>query len=285
MMPSLKIKKVAVVGAGTMGQGIVHLTTLAGFPTIWYDVKDDLLEIGIKNVTHNLQKGVELEKITKEEKQKALQKIETTTNINDLRAEIIIEAVVENLQIKIKVFEAIEKNNDPAAIFATNTSSLPITAIASKLKHPERFLGLHFFNPAHIMKLVEVISGADTDQQVVMKIVEFAKMLGKSTVLAKDSPGFIVNRVARPFYTESLKILEEGVANIETIDALMESTGFKMGPFRLMDLIGVDTNFAVTQSIYNSFHQDPKFRPNRIQEHKVQAGHNGKKSKKGFYDY
>jgi 3-hydroxybutyryl-CoA dehydrogenase len=280
-----KIKKVAVIGAGTMGQGIVHLTSLAGYPTLWYDVKDEILENGISNLTANLQKGLEIGKISKEEKQNALQNIEVTTNKNDLVADLIIEAVVEDLQIKSKLFEAIEKINDSTAIFATNTSSIPITSIASKLKHPERFIGLHFFNPAHIMKLVEIISGANTDHSVVVQIQEFANILGKTPVLANDSPGFIVNRVARHYYTESLKILEENVADIQTIDALLESTGFKMGPFRLMDLIGVDVNFAVTVSMYNSFHQDPKFRPNRIQEHKVLAGHHGKKSKKGFYDY
>lgn len=281
----MDIKKVAVIGAGTMGQGIVHLTALAGFSTIWYDVKDGILEKGLKNVAGNLQKGVDLEKLTAEEKENALKKIKVTTNINDLVVDLILEAVIEDLQVKIKIFESLEKINDPSAIFATNTSSLPITSIASKLKHPERFIGLHFFNPAHIMKLVEIISGAETSAEILKKIEEFSRLLGKTAVIAKDSPGFIVNRVARHFYTESLKILEENVADIETIDALTESTGFKMGPFRLMDLIGIDTNYAVTESLYNSFHYESKFRPSIIQEHKVMAGHLGKKVKKGFYDY
>jgi 3-hydroxybutyryl-CoA dehydrogenase len=202
-----------------------------------------------------------------------------------LVADFIIEAILENLQIKRELFQHLETINTSDSIFATNTSSIPITQIASGLNHPERLVGVHFFNPAHIMKLVEVIKGAATSTAVAEKAFDWSVSLGKTTVYAQDAPGFIVNRVARHFYVEALKIAEEGVASIPEIDNLMESTGFKMGPFRLMDLIGVDTNYSVTNSMFEQFNFDPKFRPNRIQKQKVDAGHHGKKSGKGFYNY
>ena len=200
-------------------------------------------------------------------------------------ADFIIEAILENLQIKRELFQHLETINTSDSIFATNTSSIPITQIASGLNHPERLVGVHFFNPAHIMKLVEVIKGAATSTAVAEKAFDWSVSLGKTTVYAQDAPGFIVNRVARHFYVEALKIAEEGVASIPEIDNLMEATGFKMGPFRLMDLIGVDTNYSVTNSMFEQFNFDPKFRPNRIQKQKVDAGHHGKKSGKGFYNY
>lgn len=280
-----QIKTIAIAGAGTMGQGIAQLISNAGYETLWYDVDANILDKALKKVGEIFDKGIELNKTTKENKEKALNNITLTTNINDLEADLIIEAIVEKLSAKLNFFEALEKFNSPTTLFATNTSSIPITTIASNLQHPERFIGMHFFNPAHIMKLIEVIYGAETLPEIGETIFELAKKLGKIPVKVKDSPGFIVNRVARHYYVESLKILEENVADIETIDKLLESSGFKKGPFRLMDLIGLDTNFAVTKSIYNSFHQDPKFRPSRIQEQKVNAGHYGIKTKKGFYEY
>ena len=206
-------------------------------------------------------------------------------DIDEVKADFIIEAIVENLAVKQKVFTELERINSDKTILASNTSSIPITQIGAGLEHPERFVGMHFFNPAHIMKLVEVISGAATSQKIAQVTKALAEKLGKVAVMAKDSPGFIVNRVARHFYVEGLKVLEEGVADVETIDTLMQSSGFKMGPFQLMDLIGVDTNFSVTTSMFNSFYQDAKFRPSRIQQQKVDAGHHGRKSGKGFYNY
>ncbi len=173
----------------------------------------------------------------------------------------------------------------PQTILATNTSSIPVTQIAATIPNPERVLGIHFFNPAHIMKLVEIVSGAQTDTQIASACRELIVKLGKMPIMAKDAPGFIVNRVARHYYVEALKILEENITSMENIDLLMESAGFKMGPFRLMDLIGVDTNFSVTSSMYQLFHYDGKFRPSRIQQQKVDAGHHGRKSGKGFYTY
>ncbi len=183
------------------------------------------------------------------------------------------------------MFGFLETINPPTTILATNTSSIPITQIAAKLQHPERVVGVHFFNPAHIMKLVEIINGAATTPEYAKTCFDWATSLGKTCVYAADAPGFIVNRVARHYYVESLKILEENVADIPQIDNLLQASGFKMGAFKLMDLIGVDTNFSVTSSMYQQFHGDPKFRPSRIQKQKVDAGHHGQKTKIGFYSY
>ncbi|MFT6827438.1 MAG: 3-hydroxybutyryl-CoA dehydrogenase [Roseivirga sp.] len=280
-----EIRKIGVVGAGTMGQGIAQIAALAGFEVVLYDLNTKPLEIALQNITTNLQKGIEKGKVTEVEKDQALSKITFSESFSDLIADVIVEAILEKLEIKKELFTKLEAQNSVETILASNTSSIPITRIARDLKHPERFVGMHFFNPAHIMKLVEVISGASTSENTAKVIFELAKKLGKVPVLAKDAPGFIVNRVARNFYVEGLKVLEEQVSDVKGIDRLLESSGFKMGPFRLMDLIGVDTNFSVTMSMYNAFHQDSKFRPSRIQEQKVDAGHIGRKSGKGFYDY
>ncbi|HSI89893.1 MAG TPA: 3-hydroxyacyl-CoA dehydrogenase NAD-binding domain-containing protein, partial [Adhaeribacter sp.] len=186
---------------------------------------------------------------------------------------------------KHSIFSELASINTDDTILASNTSSIPITRIAAKVPNPERVVGMHFFNPAPVMKLVEVISGAATSPEIAETIKQLAVKLGKTPVMANDSPGFIVNRVARHFYVEGLKVLEENVASVETIDKLMQASGFKMGPFQLMDLIGVDTNFSVTSSMFEAFHYDAKFRPSRIQQQKVDAGHHGRKTGKGFYDY
>ncbi|MEM7548176.1 MAG: 3-hydroxyacyl-CoA dehydrogenase NAD-binding domain-containing protein [Bacteroidota bacterium] len=280
-----QIKKIGVAGAGTMGLGIAQISAMAGFETILYDLSKKQLEIAYHQIEKNLNKGIEKGKVSEEKKSDALSRLKISDDQNDLVTDLIVEAIVEKLDIKKSFFAQLEEINDQDSILASNTSSIPITRIAVDLKNPERFIGMHFFNPAHIMKLVEVISGASTDPQVAEIVYELSKKLGKVPVHAKDSPGFIVNRVARHYYVESLKMLEEGVADVETIDAMLESSGFKMGPFKLMDLIGVDTNFSVTQSMFESFHFDSKFRPSRIQQQKADAGHHGKKSGKGFYDY
>lgn len=285
MMPLEDIKKIGVVGAGTMGQGIAQISALAGYSVVLYDLQSSALDTAKNNIGKNLDKGIERGKVTAEEKDQALSSIAFTTDFELLKADIIIEAIVERLDVKKELFEKLENQNSEKTILASNTSSIPITRIARDLKHPERFVGMHFFNPAHIMKLVEVISGVATSDDTSKVVYELAKVLSKVPVMAKDAPGFIVNRVARNFYVEGLKVLEEGVSDVKGIDRLVEASGFKMGPFRLMDLIGVDTNFSVTTSMFNAFHQDPKFRPSRIQEQKVDAGHYGRKSGKGFYDY
>jgi len=279
------IKTVAIAGAGTMGAGIAYLFAKAGFVTILFDISDEQLNKAEKIITNLLKGALEKGKIAEHEVGETLSRIGYTNEVRSLTADLIIEAIVEKLDPKIDFFKKVTAVNNADAILATNTSSIPVTRLAAALPNPERVVGMHFFNPAHIMKLVEVISGAATHRDVAQVVYDLSLQLDKTPVMTKDAPGFIVNRVARHYYVEGLKVLEENVASFETIDELMEASGFKMGPFRLMDLIGVDTNFNVTSSMFESFHKDPKFRPSRIQQQKVDAGHWGKKTGKGFYEY
>lgn len=280
-----EIRSVGVIGAGTMGQGIAQVCAAAGLDVSLFDIRQELTSAAIDKIGTSLQTLVEKGKVTADSRAQTLERIKPLTTLEAIECDLVIEAAAENLQIKQKVFSQLEATIGKSAILTSNTSSIPITQIASTLKHPQRFAGLHFFNPAPVMKLVEIIRGAQTDEATIAALQKFCNQISKHAVLAHDSPGFIVNRVARHFYVESLKMLEENVASLQAIDSLMRSSGFKMGPFELMDLIGVDVNFAVTSSMYNSFHQDPKFRPSRIQQQKVDAGHHGRKSGKGFYDY
>ncbi|MBX2944686.1 MAG: 3-hydroxybutyryl-CoA dehydrogenase [Cyclobacteriaceae bacterium] len=280
-----EIKTIGIAGAGTMGQGIAQVCAVAGFEVLLYDIQPDFISKGISLIEKSLSTAVEKGKIQLTEKEQALARIKAQPDLQQLKADLIIEAAIENLDVKKKLFASLEEINNERCMLTTNTSSIPVTQIAATLKHPERFAGLHFFNPAPIMKLVEIISGAGTNLATVELLKQFTEKLGKTSVLAKDSPGFIVNRVARHYYVEALKLLEENVSDINTIDSLMKSAGFKMGPFELMDLIGVDTNFSVTTSMYHAFHEEARFRPNRMQQQKVDAGHHGRKSGKGFYDY
>jgi len=282
---SLSIKTVCVAGAGTMGSGIAQVMAQSGYKTVLFDISNEMLNKAKTDIGNALKKLVEKQKITTQQMTATLGNISFTDKINDIKGELIIEAIVEKLSVKKDFFISVSKNNSHQTILATNTSSIPVTQIAAGIQNPERVIGIHFFNPAPVMKLVEIISGPETDDQIALGCKNFIGSLGKTCVTATDSPGFIVNRVARHYYVEALKIAEENVADFETIDALMENNGFKMGPFRLMDLIGVDTNFSVTNSIYNLFHQDGKFRPNRIQQKMVDAGYHGRKTKKGFYNY
>ncbi len=279
------METVAIIGAGVMGSGIALCAIQSGYPTLLFDVNAQSLEKGVKHIQKQLAIAVEKGKTTQEKADIALQRLSTTTDKNQLIASFIIEAVIEKLSVKQELFTHLESINSPHSILATNTSSIPITQIGAPLKHPERLVGVHFFNPAHIMKLVEIIKGAATSPNIANAAFNWALSLGKTAVYAEDAPGFIVNRVARHYYVESLKILEENVADIPQIDNLLQASGFKMGAFRLMDLIGVDTNFSVTSSMYQQFHYDPKFRPSRIQQQKVDAGHHGQKTKVGFYSY
>lgn len=282
---SHNIQTIAVIGAGTMGAGIAQVCAQAGFRTLLYDLQPTMLDKARKHITGNLQKAVEKGLLSAEKEQAVWKQLHITDRFDDLVADLVIEAVVERKEVKIDLFRQLEAINGEHTIMATNTSSIPVTSIAAGVRRPERVVGMHFFNPAHIMKLVEVISGEATLPEVSESIYHLSLQLGKKPVHAKDAPGFIVNRVARHFYVESLLALEEQVASFEDIDKLLEARGFKMGPFRLMDLIGVDTNFSVTSSMYASFHQDAKFRPSRIQEQKVNAGFHGRKTGKGFYAY
>jgi 3-hydroxybutyryl-CoA dehydrogenase len=279
------LKKIAVVGAGTMGQGIAQVCAAAGYAVLLYDVQPEVADNAIAAIGKSLQLLQEKGKITPQEREATAARIQATHDFSLLTADLIIEAVIEKAEVKQKLFSELEKFNAPDCILTSNTSSIPITQIAAALKRPDRFAGFHFFNPAPVMKLVEIIKGVNTSDPVIHTLQEVSKRLGKQAVVARDSPGFIVNRVARHYYVESLRILEENVADIKTIDALLRATGFRMGPFELMDLIGVDVNFSVTSSMYHAFHGEPRFRPSRIQQQKVDAGHHGRKTGRGFYSY
>jgi len=280
-----QLKTIAVIGAGTMGSGIAQVCAQAGYHTLLYDTNPAMLGKAKDQIKQQLQKAIDKQLISAADRDSILSHLHFTDRFTQLVADLCIEAIIEKLEPKVQLFRELESQNGKNCILATNTSSIPVTSIAAGCSRPSRVVGMHFFNPAHIMKLIEVISGVDTEAEVAQLVYDLSLKLGKKPVHAKDAPGFIVNRVARHYYVESLKLLEEGVADLETIDRLLESRGFKLGPFRLMDLIGVDTNFAVTSSMFSSFQYDPKFRPSRIQQQKVDAGHHGRKSGKGFYDY
>ena len=284
-MQNNNIQTVAITGAGTMGAGIALVCAQAQMKVTLFDLQMQVLEKAKTNNQKILQKQVDSGKIAAEAMQNILDNIQYTTDVKQVQAELIIEAIVEKLNIKQDLFKQLMNINGAECIYATNTSSIPITQIAAGLDYPEKVVGIHFFNPAHIMKLVEVIKGAKTSPTVVDQVLQFVNSIGKTGVVAADAPGFIVNRIARLYYVESLKLLEEGVADLETIDQIMESCGFKMGPFKLMDLIGVDTNYSVTESQYQLFNFEPRFRPSRIQKQKVDAGLHGRKTKAGFYTY
>ena len=280
-----QIKKIGIIGAGVMGRGIALVAANAGFEVVLQDINADTLEKSKAYFDSFLTKSVERGKLTAEEKPKVIARIHCTTNFDDLVADLFVEAILENLELKQEILSKLEAQNDEDCILTTNTSTIPITRIAAGLSRPQNFAGMHFFNPAPIMKLVEVISGEMTPPALGELIYELAEKMGKKPVHVKDEPGFVVNRVARHFYLESLKILEEQVADHESIDRLMESSGFRMGPFKLMDLIGIETNHEVSKSLYNAFFQDEKFRPSRVQQKKVDAGAYGRKTGKGFYQY
>ncbi len=268
-----------------MGAGIAQVCATAGYQAIIFDTHPEALQKAESGIKSGLDMLVGKGKLDEKASSAILSRIRFTEFLMELKADIIIEAVIEKLEVKRQIFRELQEFNASDCIFATNTSSIPITQIAYGIKNPERVVGMHFFNPAQIMKLIEVISGAATSPEVAGVVFELSAKLGKTPIHAQDSPGFVVNRVARHYYVESLKILEERVAPFNEIDDLLESAGFRMGAFRLMDLIGVDTNFSVTSSMFEQFHQDPKFRPSRIQKQKVDGGFYGKKSGQGFYKY
>lgn len=268
-----------------MGRGIALVMARAGFATTLFDVKQEMLEASEQYAAKFLAKSVEKGKLTDAERQATLARLRYLTDDQAWQADLVIEAVPETLALKHAVLQKAAAQNPATTLLASNTSTLPITRIAAAIDHPERVVGMHFFNPAPLMKLVEVIAGAETSPEVSEQIAQLALDLGKQPVHAQDVPGFIVNRVARHFYLESLKTLENGGIDPAGIDRLLRSSGFRMGPFELMDLIGVETNHAVTQSMFEAFFYDEKFRPSRLQQQKVDAGHHGRKSGRGFYPY
>jgi 3-hydroxybutyryl-CoA dehydrogenase len=276
---------ICICGAGTMGSGIAQAAASAGFYTILYELNDTVLEKAKTSIEKNLQSLVEKRKITGNAKEETLNNLKFTNNLHDCLGDVIIEAIIEKPEAKIALFNQLAEINHSETVFTSNTSSLSITQLAKGIKNPERVIGMHFFNPATIMKLVEVVKTEFTNEQTTNTIIELIKQLNKTPVICIDSPGFIVNRVARPYYIESLRLAEENAADFSTIDSLMESTGFKMGPFRLMDLIGNDINYAVSCSVYEQLNKPERLRPSDIQKGKVERGQLGKKSGKGYYDY
>lgn len=281
-----EIIKVGVIGAGAMGSGIAQIAAQAGCEVVVIDESEVALEQSGKRLDQILTRLVEKGQISTSERLEIAANIERSSELSRCSdCDLVIEAIIEDLDIKKSVFHSLETVVAPEALLASNTSSLSITGIASSLERPERFIGLHFFNPAPLMPLVEIIPALQTDAQLALRCIEQMRAWGKEPVLAKDTPGFIVNRVARPFYGEALRILEEGIANAATIDAAMRDLGFKMGPFELMDLIGNDVNYAVTTSVFNAFYQDPRYRPSLVQKRHVEAGWLGRKTQRGYHDY
>lgn len=277
---------IAILGSGTMGAGIAQVCALKGYRTILYDISPEIVNAGLERVRASVNKGVSLGKTPPAEAEAALARLSAVSTLSDCApADLVIEAVPESLDLKRDLFRQLDALLAPSALIASNTSSLSITALAGSTKRPAQVLGLHFFNPPVLMALVEVVGGAQTAPETVAAGVEFARSLGKTPVVCKDTPAFIVNRVARPFYGEALRLLGENATDPATLDTLMKSLGFKMGPFELMDLIGLDVNFAVTQSVYNAFFQEPRYRPHPIQQRMVEGGLLGKKAGRGFYEY
>ncbi len=278
---------IGVVGSGAMGSGIAQVAATAGHPTIIYDTNAAALDKAKANLTNSLNKLVEKQKITADKAADILALTTYSSSIQDFNScDLIIEAIVENIDVKQSVFKELESITSDKCVLASNTSSLSITSIASACNNPEKVIGIHFFNPATLMPLVEIIPGVAADMVIANHCQALINSWGKVTVMAKDTPGFIVNRVARPFYSEALRIYDEQLADMATIDwAMKEFGGFKMGPFELMDLIGHDVNYVVTETVWKQFYYDPRFKPSLTQKRLLEAKFLGKKSGRGFYDY
>jgi 3-hydroxybutyryl-CoA dehydrogenase len=278
---------VGIIGSGTMGSGIAQVAATAGCLVNLYDTNQMALDKAKASLDKILNRLIEKGRIDNNEKIRIQNNINYVDSLKKLSdSNLTIEAIIENIDIKQKVFSELERYVSKKCIIASNTSSLSIASIASSLENPERCIGIHFFNPAPLMKLVEVIPAIQTSNEVIQKTVEIIKDWKKTVAVAKDTPGFIVNRVARPFYGEALRIYEEGIADFSTIDnAIKNQGGFRMGPFELMDFIGNDVNYTVTETVYNAFYQDPRYKPSFTQQRLSEAGYLGRKSGKGFYDY
>lgn len=278
---------VAVIGAGTMGAGIAQVAALSGYQVKLYDAFEGAAEKGANSAKGFISRMIEKERVSKERGEEAIAALKTVESLDDLHdADLVIEAIVEDLSVKQELFKSLETITRQETIFATNTSSISVTAIGSALNYPERLAGMHFFNPAPLMKLVEIVSGLASDQAVLQQLYETAKVMGKVPVHTRSTPGFIVNRVARPFYAESLRVVEENGATPATIDAAIRGAGgFRMGPFELMDLIGHDVNYSVTESVWRAYYYDQRFLPSLIQKELVDANFLGRKSGRGFYQY
>lgn len=278
---------VGIIGAGTMGIGIAQVAATNGCRVWVYDANAKQVETATVGLEKTLTRLVDKHKISAEKMTEILANISIATELKDFKdCELIIEAIIENKEIKTKVFTELEKHVSESCVIASNTSSISITSLGAELEKPERFIGIHFFNPAPLMPLVEIISSLITEKSLAEKMYALMKDWGKTPVIAKDIPGFIVNRIARPYYGEGLRIVEENIATVEQVDDAMKTLGnFKMGPFELMDLIGVDVNFSVTTTVYKDYFYDPKYKPSLLQQRMSEAKLHGRKTGKGFYDY
>ena len=284
---SLDNSKIGVIGAGTMGSGIAQIASQNGHTVVIVDSNEKILTQSYENLKKVLNRLIEKGRINEGESNKIIENITYTTQLELIKSsDIVIEAIIEDLNVKHDLFKSIENIVSDKCIIASNTSSLSIASLGASLKKPNRIIGVHFFNPAPLMPLVEIIPAVQTDQSTLSEIQSLIKRWNKVGVLCKDTPGFIVNRVARPFYGEALRIYEEGIADFATIDwAITEIGGFKMGPFTLMDYIGNDVNYAVTCSVFEAFYFDPRFKPSFTQKRYSEAGFLGRKSGRGYYKY
>jgi 3-hydroxybutyryl-CoA dehydrogenase len=284
---SIKPMEVAVVGAGTMGMGIAQVSAMAGHITRLFDPKEGAVSKALSKIRSSLEQMQSKGKISVSEVEAAMERLRPVNTLDELStSSLVIEAILEDLEMKRELFGQLDRLCASDSILATNTSSLMVTSVAASCTLPGRVVGMHFFNPAPLMPLVEIIPALQTNQQTVDRSIDLMRSWGKVPVVVKDTPGFIVNRLARPFYGESLRMLEEGVADEVTIDhALRTMGGFRMGPFELMDLIGNDVNYAVTETVWKQMYFDPRYRPSIIQKRMSEAGYFGRKSGRGYYDY
>ena len=278
---------VGVVGAGTMGAGIAQVCLQAGHEVVLFDVDEAAVARGRERIAAGLQRMVDKGRLTDDDAQRMAATLRDAYGLDELAqdADVVIEAALEDLALKETIFRALGSAARPDTILATNTSALSVTDIGAASGHPARVVGLHFFNPAPVMPLVEVVAGDQSDRSVVARATEFAAGLGKQPVVCRDSPGFIVNRVNRPFTLEALRMLEAGEAGVEQVDRAVKSAGYPMGPFEFMDLVGVDVNLAAATAVWRGFDEALRFTPSPIQQALVDAGHLGRKSGEGFYRY